>query len=181
MKAVALRGETGKVMQYHIDPSAPETFVVGRLLFVFEDSFILHLISPNGKWDGTALIQLEDLVLVERATEYLDTLNLLLMLQKQEEPEKPQKANTGLETVLAYAAYTEKMIALELYQSGSRDIVGMVLQQKRDVIEILQLDELGREDGITCVRPNAVTRVYCDDEDLSCKRLLWDYHTTKSL
>ena len=40
------------LLQFHIDKSAPDTFVVGKAVGFFDDFFLVQKVSPRGEWDG---------------------------------------------------------------------------------------------------------------------------------
>lgn len=162
----------GRLIQCHVDPSDPETFVVGRMLWTFEDSFILNSVSPSGRWDGLALFLLDDLVAVEKGTDYLHRLEKLLSLRHETPPETPPKMMDGLHTIMHYAQTHQKPVALELFQSGGRDVVGYLTDMDGEWLRIAQADEMGRPDGTTLVRTRAVSRAFCGDHSLECIELL---------
>lgn len=172
MKTDEFNQWSGSILQCHVDPSDPETFVVGRLLWTFADSFILNQISPYGRWDGVAMYLLDDLTQVEKGTDYIKRLEQLLTLRHEMEPSAPAKRNDGLSTILAYAKDCNKPVALELYKSGNRDVIGCLSDLDDDFIRVEQLDESGREDGITFVRRSAISRAFCGDDALTCIELL---------
>lgn len=162
----------GCILQCHVDPNDPETFVVGRLLYAFTDSFVLNQISPYGRWDGLAMYLLDDLVKVEKGTDYIQELEQLLTLRHEIEPGIPPKMNNGLSTILSYAKNSKKPVALELYKSGARNVIGCVSGLEDTLIRIDQLDESGKPDGITFVRRSAISRAFCGDDALTCIELL---------
>lgn len=162
----------GSILQYHINPNDPETFVAGELIEVFEDSFLIRSISPFGQWDGFALYSMSDLLAVEKGTLYLQYLVRLLTLRNQLPPPPPQRKKNGLETVLTYAQDNQRVVALELNKSGERNVIGYVTEQSESCICIRQLSEFGQWDGSSYVKSSAVTRVYIGDTDTTCLELL---------
>ena len=46
----------GSVMQFHIDSTDPETFVVGQLVYLGDEWFLIQSIAPSGHWDGIMLL-----------------------------------------------------------------------------------------------------------------------------
>lgn len=172
MKIDELNQVNGSILQCHVDPSDPETFVVGRLLYSFRDTFVLSQISPYGRWDGFAMYMLDDLTMLERETDYIRELERLLVLRHETEPTAPAKMSDGFSTILAYAKTCNKPVALELYKSGNRDVVGYISGLDDDFIRIDQLDESGKSDGTTFVRRCAISRAFCGDAALTCIELL---------
>lgn len=172
MKTDEIKQLEGRILQCHVDSGDPETFVVGRLLWLFADSFVLNMISPYGRWDGLAMFTLDDLVTVEKGTDYIKMLEKLLILRHEAEPEMPSRMEDGVNTILAYAQNCKEPVALELYKSGHRDVVGYISSLDDGFLQIEQVDELGNSDGTSFVRLCAISRVFCGDDSLTCVKLL---------
>lgn len=162
----------GEILQFHIDPGDPESFVAGRLLAVFESSFLVQLITPAGSWDGFGLFALRDLGAIEQETPYMQKLERLARLRHAAEKAAPARQMNGIDTLLFYARQQDQPVAIELLQSGERDLVGYVDRFDESYLVIAQLDEWGRSDGISVVRRDPITRMYCADESLLCLKLL---------
>lgn len=58
------------LLQFHIDKSAPDTFVVGKAVGFFDDFFLVQKVSPRGEWDGFGLYPNSDLVAVSQDAEF---------------------------------------------------------------------------------------------------------------
>ena len=72
------RNQTGKLIQCHIDPDDPETFVVGVFICCDEDWLLLKDISSYGESNGFALYQRSDLVSFEDNSDYINRIALLM-------------------------------------------------------------------------------------------------------
>lgn len=162
----------GSILQYHVNENDPETFVVGAILEVFEDFFLIQSISPLGQWDGFALYPMSDLVSIEQNTVYLKKLERLLQLRNQSALPQPKRKTTGIETILSYAKEKCRVVALELYKSGDRDVIGYVPGKFDPYIYIKQVNDFGQWDGISYVKSTAVTRIYLGDAHIVCLELL---------
>ena len=80
------------MLQFHIDKSAPDTFVVGKAVGFFDDFFLVQKVSPRGEWDGFGLYPNSDLVAVSQDAEYLGMLARLL---EQKEPNSTTCSKVG--------------------------------------------------------------------------------------
>lgn len=162
----------GKIQQCHIDRSDPETFVVGKVLEIFDDCFLLQTLSVYGEWDGFALYPLRDLVSVEEDRAYLEKMRTLLREKGQPEPEPPTwLSGNGWEQILCYARRHHRLVAMELYGSGLRDVTGHPGDYGA-VLRVDQVDEFGKPDGVSFLNIGAITRIYLGDAGLHCLELL---------
>ena len=160
------------LLQFHIDKSAPDTFVVGKAVGFFDDFFLVQKVSPRGEWDGFGLYPNSDLVAVSQDAEYLGMLVRLLERKNQTPPPVPKLAETGLKTVLMHGMEHNRMVGLELYKSGNQDVVGYVLAQSNLCVCLRQVGPFGEADGVCYVKTSAITHVYLEDGDLLCLELL---------
>lgn len=163
-----------KIYQIHMDAGDPESFIVGELIGIWEDENILvKLISTNGRWDGFCLIWMNDIVRVDIETQYINKLKRLLVGQQKEEAE-PVLQDSGVETIVSFALKYNKAVGIELLQSGLRDIIGFIEKYEDDLLQVFQLDEMGREDGKTVIEKEVITRMFCADSELQSLKLLWE-------
>lgn len=162
----------GRVLQFHIDVGAPETFVVGQLVWMNKQWFLVRCISASGKWDGLALYLLSDIVAVHTDGEYIRKITYLLHYRKDPLPSIPEIGAHALADFFKFAKETHKMVGLELYMSGCRDAIGFIISFDNHMLCIQQVDEYGKPDGISFIDDDAITRCFIDDEDLLCLKLL---------
>lgn len=162
----------GSILQCHIDPGDPETFVVGRVLYVNPDSFVLALISPQGRWDGWMCCLQSDLVGIDQDSDYIAVLRRLLQYHQSREADAAILGNGSMDDILDYAYRAHRIIAMELCKSGQRDVIGYVTERYQDSIVIEQFDDIGIADGISQVAQCAITRLYIGDDDLDCIEFL---------
>lgn len=162
----------GKIIQCHIDHSDPETFVVGRLVYFDTDWFLMQDLTPAGRWNGLALYMLSDVVSVNEFTDYIHRIVSLIKYRTEALPVVPPIFNDPLTSLLVYARDSNRVIGLELYASGYRDINGTVISLTKNNVCINQIDEFGRTDGKSYLSVNSITRCYLDDEESTCLAIL---------
>lgn len=167
----------GEIMQFHIDKGDPNTFVVGCLSTFDTKWFLLQSVSYLGKWDGLALYLNSDLVSLETEVSYLEKMNILLRFRNEKPPNVPETKKNTLFALLEYARETGKFVAIELHMSGDRDVIGSVHEIYKNAVQIRQVDEYGRYDGETLVSTEAISRVFLDDEELKCLKILSEHIT----
>lgn len=162
----------GQIIQCHIDIGDPETFIIGRVVWMNEMWFLIQLISPHGRWDGYALYLQADVVAVQTDSEYLRKIKFLNTHRHGYIPSTPEISNNALVDLLSYAKSRKKLVGIELYMSGYRDVIGFVDFVQGQTICIQQVDEYGKPDGFSYIAIDAITRCYIDDDDLNCLELI---------
>lgn len=165
-------GLMGRIIQCHIDHGDPESFVVGRLVYNNSEWFLMQDLSPTGHWNGLALYMQSDIVSIADSTEYLDRIKTLIKYRNEPEPVVPPISNNPLISLLCYGKDSMRIVGVELYASGYRDVVGTINCLTNRVLCINQIDEFGHPDGRSYLSTEAITRCYIDDEDLRCLEIL---------
>lgn len=162
----------GSVMQFHIDSTDPETFVVGQLVYLGDEWFLIQSIAPSGHWDGIMLLLCSDVVAVDTHSEYLQKMGRLLPWRGTVPSAFPRLHDEPLPELLNWAITTGMFVALELHMSGTRDVVGCVRSCREGMVCVEQVDEYGFPDGISFVSIPSVNRCFLGDDDLQCLQFL---------
>ena len=155
----------GRIIQCHIDKGDPDTFVVGLVAYADDNWFLMKDILPNGYWNGFALYPQTDVVSIEKSSEYLQRVATLVRYRKQSEPHIVNLSSNPPLELLAYAGNAKKIVGIEICSSGYRDVNGIVSEITNDTLVIRQLDEYGRDDGVSYISIDSITRCYLDDEE----------------
>lgn len=155
-----------RLAMYHIDPSDPTTFVVGKCLIQTRCFLLLVLLTPNGRWDGFALIDSKDVVSVATEHPYLERLRKLLGLWNEVEPVWPGCLPNSILDFFETALCAQRAVSVELCASGVTDCIGFVEAVDGTFVKLRQYDDDDLPDGFTCFTLNAVTRAYLSSESL---------------
>ena len=162
----------GKIIQAHIDNSDHDSFVVGRLVYFDSIWFLMQDLSPMGCWNGLALYKQADIVLIETHSEYIYRIEKLIKYRNETMPSVPNFSRDPLLSLLCYAKDYQRVVGIELHESGYRDINGFVTTLNNDAVRLEQLDEFGKRDGSSYVSIDAITRCYLDDDESRCLEVL---------
>lgn len=162
----------GTILQCHIDSRDPESFVVGQLEMFDDKWFLMQDISPVGLWNGIALYLRSDIVSVDEHSIYIDKLTSIIEYRGLKKPSPPPLFGELLTSLLTFAKRADRLIGIELYKSGWRNIVGSVAHLDNDLVCVRQIDEFGQSNGISYVLINAITRVFVADADLEALEIL---------
>ena len=157
--------EIGKLIQCHIDHSAPETFVVGILHAHDDEWFLMKDVSSYGEGNGFALYQKSDLLSVEVKSDYIDKIAFLIRFNNTMWPELQVSDNNLLLQVIQMCFIGSAVVGIETYARGFRDINGMIEGIERNIVIIRQIDEYGRYDGICWLDVSSITRIFFNDKE----------------
>ena len=162
----------GTILQCHIDSGDPESFVVGQLEMFDDKWFLMQDISSVGHWNGIALYLQSDIVSVDEHSSYIDKLTSIIEYRGLKKPSSPPLCGELLTSLLFFAKKAGRLVGIELYKSGWRNVVGSVDHLDNDLVCVKQIDEYGQSNGISYVLINAITRVFVADADLEALEIL---------
>lgn len=164
--------QIGRILEFHMDADDPACFVVGRLAGMDAQWFLVQDLTPVGRWNGLALYRKQDLVSVEEGTAYIRKLELLAQCRNEVPPAIPPISADLLRSLLGYAKEKEAVIGLELYSKDYSSIEGVLEELHLEMLCIRQIDEFGRDDGVSYLALDVITRCFVGDEDGTCLELL---------
>lgn len=162
----------GKIFEFHLNADEPEIFVVGKLVCVDTEWFLVQDISSSGRWNGFALFRQSDLIFVAEETDYLKKLRKLIEYRNKEEPAIPEFNNDLLIDFIKYANNKRILIGMELCSSGHIDIVGIIVSIQEESVLILQYDEYASRDGYVILPLSMITKYTVGDDELDCIQIL---------
>lgn len=163
----------GGLFRFYVDKDDPEAFIVARVVHDSNDSLILSILTPRGIWDGFLYLKSIAVADADADETYLNSLLKLSRLKGQTEPRELYTQLGSFGAMLRFSETEQKVVGVECYESGGIDITGIVMNHDDGFVEILQLDEYGREDGYTFIRREAVTRMSILSEKLTDIELLY--------
>jgi hypothetical protein len=156
------------------DPSNPSAFAAGWVEAVSDEHLVLRHVSQHGRYDGYRLVPLENVFRVDSTGRYLERLRFLSQVREERFPHLfksgiAEDANLVVEILLA--AQQNDLLVLVSVLEGS-DLTGWIKQIGHDTVIITLVDNDGVSDFDSTVHLEAITAVYCNDEDLQDLRLL---------
>lgn len=161
-----------KIVQCHLDHSAPDTFVVGKIIWSGDKWFVMKDILPSGIWNGYALYLVSDIVKIIDNSDYLQRIKMLLAHRGIHSDSLNISSHDPLIELLTYVMNHHRIVSLELLCSGIRDVCGYITSVHKEVIYIMQIDEFGRYDGRSFISVDAITRLFFADEEGQCLEIL---------
>lgn len=141
-------------------------FMWGKILSVNENQVMIKSISPNGKPDGIQTKLLDSVIRIEICGQYAEKMKKLLRDSTEHNNPVLHKINENLfESNLNYALKYNKIVSIELLNSGYDDIIGYVTDVNNGICKINQVDEYGSDDGISYVEIANITQISTDSID----------------
>lgn len=142
-----------------------DKFNYGMVIAVGHDDFAIYEISPDGKYDGVVAKKISSVIKIETDSEYIRE-----MLEKTPDSElglfdmPPYVENVSL-YLLKSAMKTQKIVSIELVDSGYFNAVGFVKNITETTVQILQVTNDGEEDGFAYLPIELISEVSYFTED----------------
>jgi hypothetical protein len=157
--------EERKIVSVYTNIDDTTKFMVGYILGVNDEWFVLLSISPTGMYDGLIIDQVNRVLRMNVDSKYEKKI---LSLQQDNIQETElitfRKENIMLE-FLNFAEKNKHIISVEIENSGCYEIQGYINKIKHEVIIIDEISEYGENDGSSTVNILNITKVRCNSED----------------
>lgn len=141
-------------------------FMWGKILSVNENQVMIQSISPNGEQDGIQTKLLDSVIRIEIYSQYAEKMKKLLRDSTEYNNPVLHKTNENLfEVNLNFALKYNKIVSIELLNSGYNDIIGYVTDVNNGICKISQVDEYGNNDGISYIDIANITQISTDSID----------------
>ena len=148
-------------------------FHYGRIICVNSEELAIYMISPDGLYDGILLKKTEDIIRVEVDGQYDKKMKKLCSLSQLQPFEYSLDSTNIKASLLEVALQSRRVVALELVDSGYKDVVGFVDGISDGLCKIKIIDEYGFEDGYCFVMTDKITEISYASQD-ECRIIkLW--------
>lgn len=138
-----------------------ESFIVCRII-AKDDQFVLcYLYDIDGTYDGIEIKRIADIYLIEAEGDYLNKI-LAEITNVDIEIALPIEENL-LFSFLRHAIISQKVVAIELVNSGIFDIVCVCLDFSGGVLRVSTISE-GTRDSIAYIRISEITKLTYDSK-----------------
>ncbi len=152
-----------KLIAIYSDSINPDLFSVGYVLYVDEVSYILYEFSPYGKFDGYSCNLIEDIIKIEEDSMYLNNIKRLITYYGFEL--KNIVIDESKPILFAFLEFIKLSNNICSFLCSNSDIfnpVGFIKKISKRNIEILQIDENGRIDGLVNINLDNIERIVCN-------------------
>lgn len=165
-----------KFVSIYTNYADSDRFCYGKILSVNEEEILLYLISPNGEYDGLSVRNTNDVFRVEYGGEYEKKMLSLISDDNLDYFEQCIDDNNLFLSVLILSQKCNKIVSVELQNSGSFCVVGIVEDVNEDVCTIKQYDDYGNFDGYSIVKLDSITELSLDSiDERRISRLIKEY------
>ena len=140
-------------------------FKFGKFLCINDSRFAMLLISPNGDYDGIVVNDTEKIFRVASSGRYHEKIRKLMNFSLESVPLPCFDPQCIDMSILMYAKELNRLVSIELYDSGYYDVVGLVENVSESVCQIHTINEYGERDGCSFVNLDSISKISCDSED----------------
>ena len=152
----------------HSNVNDTTKFIFGKIIGLDDVFFALSMISPDGKVDGIVIKEIDDIQYVEQSISYTEKICRLMSYwneEKRTEDIYPTVTDNILQWGLELAKKSKYVVSLEINNSGILDIIGIIMENEKNVCVIKQIDENGQEDGVCYVAHEDITQLSMNSSD----------------
>lgn len=164
---------TDKTAAIYTNSEDTDLFLVGKILAVTDELTAISMVSPYGRYDGIRVLRSELIFEIEEESEYLKMLQLLYSDASSSADSNIFTSDSPYLDLLRHALKEQKIISVELLESGSYNAIGFVKEIDDDVVTIQVVDSYGREDGIVHFSVNDITELQYNSEDEQRTNAYW--------
>lgn len=116
-------------------------FCYGKIIDFDNNNFVFLMISPDGNYDGLLVKQISDVIRINKSDKYNARMQQLTNFNDINNCLSDyEKSDNVLQSVLLMSKNNNKIVSIELNNSGFDDIVGIVANITDSVCEIRQID-----------------------------------------
>ncbi len=156
--------QNGDLCEIYSDFNATSKYAVGYILDFDGDYTVIKLYDPYGHYDGIAYFLTDSIYDVQTNTLYLKSLKKLIA-HYDENSTYGVNSICDMNKMLSLIKREKRICEIELCESHNVDNVGIVTAFNDDVIEILNIDKYGKEDGEATVSRQSVSQLSFDSTD----------------
>ncbi len=147
-------------------------FSYGKLLSVNDCEFALLMYTPYGLYDGIIVKSIDEILRIEYDGQYDQKMQKVLSQNTAAENYCIDDSQIT-SSVLELSLKQNRIVSIELLNSGYDDVVGFVDEIFDNKCIIKLVDEYGYEDGYSCIKISDITQVVFDSERENLFLKLW--------
>ncbi len=167
--------ESGRWVSVYRDD--PDKFIYGRILACNDTFTLLVLASPEGKYDGLAMIETDDITRIEYGGDYAARMSRLMNEDEINASvpvnEHGFKDECICEQMLGLSRDTRSVVSIEIQDSGYDNVTGIVKSVDGDCVIVDIYDTYGKPDGAALLSMEDITEIALGgDREAAIKRLI---------
>lgn len=168
---------TKKYIAVYVNKSDSTKFLVGTVSAVDNGFFALNQISPRGTYDGTQIMQINDILRIETDSRYCKEL-----LKIAADPPIYYPLRVDNENVLVSAVHSA-IVSQKIVTVAHNEnlITGFIASSHDGLCNIKCVDPYGYNDGTACIMIDEITQISFDTEDEQILFELWKVNNNTAL
>ena len=164
---------SNELAAFYADPNDITRFIFGKIIAIDDCYIAIQGFSTNGCADGIIVKPFQCISRVETGSKYCIRMKKLIKANSVIIQDNFIDNANILEAVLKISMDTEKVISIELLQSGYDDVCGIIRSFDNDICTVQQIDQYGYDNGVSYIRLNEITQLSLDSEDEHNIGVLW--------
>ncbi|MDR1940273.1 MAG: hypothetical protein LBQ40_05730 [Clostridiales bacterium] len=157
--------KTRELCGVYTDADDTSKFSVGYVLDCDETFFLLESIDQYGKADGVLCKPIEKVFNIEIKNEYITNIRRLLEYYGRQKYREIECGCGMTRSLLLFALKEKKVCAIELYESGNKNIIGFIKDAGDKIARVFLVTEAGKPDGEAFIEINRISHISCDSSD----------------
>lgn len=157
-----------------------DSFLCGIILALNKKEIAIQMFSPDGNENGIIVLDINKVFRVDTNGQYIEKIKKLCSLNRPVSSLKLLNEHDILQSVIFLAIQTQKVVSIELMNSGYNDIIGVIKELKDDQCSIKLIDEYGFEDGFSYVSIQDITEITYSSADENRIHKLWELNSKNS-
>ena len=138
-------------------------FTIGYVNDFNEEFVAINAINPRGLNDGIHVIRLDEIVKIEKETNYDKKLVTLMKWKNTVLSDYKFKSNDFIYELLNLSLKEKKIVTITIMNSNEVSNNGIVRKLDKELVEIENIDSYGLSDGFNILRIDDITYISFDD------------------
>lgn len=162
-----------KIVSFFTNEEETGKFSTGFIGGIFQKEIIINHITPCGHYDGYFVKRIDNILKVEFETLYTNKIEKLYRLRNSTHDKTEKVTDNGFLDIIIFSKENNKIISVELLESGVNNAVGYVESFSNEFVSIKQVNEYGDYDGLCLIKLDDITHLVCDSEEENSLDLLF--------
>ena len=149
--------KNNKYISIYTDIDDTTRFMFGKLLGCDDTYFLVSSFTPTGKNDGIVVKLISDIIKIELDGQY--SKKMMELISDDNEVFDISDYDDIVYSVLSDAKNNNRIISIELSESGNEDVIGLPVEISDNICKTLLIDQYGYDDGYALFDVRDITQI----------------------
>lgn len=147
-------------------PEKPDSFEVGFIDEIDDDTIMLEGYADDGSFDGYIILWIKDIYQIEWDSKYVKMISKLLSSDNQNN-KLNDLSNHCIADLIRYAQNSNRIITIGLLSRDGKQLMGYIQRITSKTITLRIVNQYGEQDGITIIYLNDCKYLSCGGHEES--------------